>query len=105
MSQNAHQDRADGLSLTDTDLADVLDGLAKLSGKWSMLTESGDEGEFYARVMPPWGDGRRSAFLLERERDMVILTDNLSDADRCLVFGFPSAAMAMAAVQKVIRGN
>jgi hypothetical protein len=105
MSQNAHDDRADGLSLTDTDLADVLGGLAQLSGKWSVLTESGDEGEFYARVLPPWGDGRHSAFLLERERDVIILTDNLSEADRCRVCGFPSAAMAMEAVQKVVRGN
>jgi hypothetical protein len=79
--------------------------MTHLQGRWSLLTESGDEGEVYARLLPPWGDIDRSAFLLEREDNVVILTDNLSEAERCRVSGFPSAAAAMEAVRRVVVGE
>ncbi len=93
------------LSLTETDLQVINAVLPRLRGRWTCLTESGDEGELYARLLPPWGDGQRSAFLLERENGVVILTDNLSESDRCRVTGFASAAAAMDTVQRVVMGE
>ncbi len=96
---------ADRLSLTAADIRDIRAALPHLQGHWTALTEAGDEGDVYVRLMPPWGDDRRSAFLLEREDHVVILTDNLSDAERCRVSGFPSAAAAMAAVRRIVCGD
>ena len=104
MDQFAATRVADRLSLTDADLTTIRNALPHLLGRWSMLTESGGEEELYARLLPPWGDGRQSAFLLERDNNVVILTDNLSEAERCRVTGFPNAALAMDAVQRVVRG-
>ena len=105
MDQIAATSVADRLSLTDADLATIRTVLPQLLGRWSILTESGDEGELYARLMPPWGDDRRSAFLLEREDNVVILTDNLSEAEHCRVSGFPSTTAAMEAVRRVVLGE
>jgi hypothetical protein len=92
------------LSLSEDDLRTIRDAMQRLVGRWTLETESGDEGELYARLLAPWSDGRRSAFLLERENDVIILTDNLSDSARCHVMGFPNAALAMETVQRVVSG-
>ena len=96
---------ADRLSLTDTDISTIRTALLHLGGRWSLHIESGDEGEVYGRLLPPWGDDTRSAFLLEREDNVVILTDNLSDLQRCRVSGFPDAAAAMRTVRRVVTGE
>jgi hypothetical protein len=95
----------DRFSLTDADLSAIRAALPTLQGHWSLLTESGDEGELYVRLLPPWGDNRHSAFLIEREEKVVILTDNLSETERCRVSGFPSAALAMETVRRVVLGD
>jgi hypothetical protein len=93
------------LSLTDDDVSAIQTSLTDLLGRWLLVTETGEEGEYYGRLLPPWGDSQRSAFLLEREDDLIILTDNLSKWDRCDVTRFPSAAQAMQAVHRVVHGS
>jgi len=90
-------------SLTDADLGLIRGALPQLLGRWSLITESGDEGELYGRLLPPWGNSRHSAFLIEREDEVVILTDNLSALDRCVVKSFPNAMQAMHAVQSIVQ--
>jgi hypothetical protein len=90
-------------SLTDLDLAGIRGALPKLGGRWLLLTESGDEGELYGRILSPWGNPGNSAFLLEREDDALILTDNLAEPDRCAVTLFQTAAAAMQTVENIVR--
>jgi hypothetical protein len=105
VDQFAATQNADRLSLNDADLSAIRSTLPHLLGRWSLLTESGDEGELYARLMPPWGNDRRSAFLLERNNNVVILTDNLSECERCRVTGFATAAAAMEVVRRIVAGD
>jgi hypothetical protein len=93
------------LSLTAFDLTAIRAALPDLHGRWSLVTESGDERELYARLLPPWGTAQHSAFLLEREDNVVILTDNLSDPDCCRVSGFPNVVSAMEVVRRVVLGE
>ena len=97
--------REDRYSLTDADLHTIRVVLPRLPGRWLMLTESGEEGEVYTCLMPPWSDGQRSAFLLEREHETIIMTDNLSELDCCPTTGFSSIAAAMEAVQRIVLGE
>ncbi len=103
MTDFKEADAGERFSLNDGDLSVIRNALPQLHGRWSLVTEFGDEGELYGRLLPAWGNSRYSAFLLEREDQFVILTDNLSELDRCAVSSYPNAAVAMAAVQRLVQ--
>jgi len=105
MNHFADTSIADRLSLSDADISTLRAALPALGGTWSVLTEAGDDGDVYARLLPPWGDQHRSAFLVEREDKVVILTDNLSEPNRCRISGHPSVGAAMEAVRRVVVGD
>jgi hypothetical protein len=56
----------------------------KFPAGWHITLENTESCETYARVVPPW-DVNASAFLLDRERHGLVLTDNLSDQARPVI--------------------
>lgn len=67
----------DGLGLTVDEQISVEAATAELPGGWHIALESTDGHDIYARVVPPW-NADISAFLIDRERHGMVLTDNIS---------------------------
>jgi hypothetical protein len=65
------------LGLTVDEQTSVKAARAKLPHGWHIVLESTDDHDIYARVVPPW-NANVSAFLIDRERHGVVLTDNIS---------------------------
>lgn len=70
---------------------------------WPITYDRGDEGELFAIIYFP-KNSRVSAFLLDREGEEVVLTDNLSDPHRVLVTSYRDVEAAAAHVGRVLSG-
>ena len=65
------------LGLTTDEQVSLKAAATKLPHGWHIALESTDDHDIYARVVPSW-NANVSAFLIDRERHGVVLTDNIS---------------------------
>jgi hypothetical protein len=50
---------------------------------WQIVFETTDDAEAYARIVAPWNPDA-SAFLIDREHNGVVLTDNITETIRVM---------------------
>ena len=73
-----------GLGLTVDEQTKIKAAMKLLPCGWDVALETTDSHDVYARVIPPW-NANVSAFLIDRERHGVILTDNISKDARPMI--------------------
>lgn len=92
-------------SLTQCDRSEIVATAQILPGEWITEFEETPDGDWYACLLPPWSDGLMSAFLIERQRNRVVLTDRLSAFTRDLVSDHNNVCGAMQTVCAIVLGN
>ena len=91
-------------SLTYDEQAEIIAAARAMPGTWFVDIDESPYGDSYACLIPPWSDGLMSAFLIERQSELVVLTDRLSDAARDVMTAYPSVAETLAAVVETLTG-
>lgn len=89
-----------GLSAGDRALMDAF--ARALPPGWELVLEAGEPDETYARLVSPYCDPSLSAFLVEREAGVLILTDRLSDPYREELRSYASLPEALAEIALAI---
>lgn len=51
----------------------------RLWGRWLLIFERTEAQEVYARIVAPWNTPDHSAFLIERQGSMLLLTDRVAN--------------------------
>ena len=92
-------------SLTYDEQVDIIDAVQAMPGAWFVDIDESPYGDSYACLIPPWSDGLMSAFLIERQSEVVVLTDRLSNEVRDIVTTCSSVAEAMAVVVATVAGT
>lgn len=75
-----------------------------LAGSWVMAVEYGDDTEAYARFMAPWHEPCASAFLVERQAGLAVVTDRLSNSREDIVTTHLSMDDAIKTIRRTILG-
>jgi hypothetical protein len=75
-----------------------------LAGSWVMAVEYGDDTEPYARLMAPWHEPCSSAFLVERQAGLAVVTDRLSNPREDIVTTHLGMDDAIKTIRRTILG-
>lgn len=75
-----------------------------LAGNWVMTVEYGDDTEPYARLIAPWHEPCSSAFLVERQAGLVVVTDCLSNPQEDIVKTHLGMDDAIKTIRRTILG-
>jgi hypothetical protein len=91
--------------LTQSDIAALQQGCAKLPGKWRVDLEREDDECLYARITAPWIHDLSSSFLVDRVGEVVVLTDRVSSLTDDLASWHPTVGDALEAIQNIVFGQ